>query len=267
VAIALAGLRRQAEAAVAELDHRLAVVDGLATDDELGRLAAPFGPAFVVLPVLGPISVATGLLDPGARPDGATDSAITAWVGRAATVREPVEALDRLVGHAEAVAAVDPGRPGPGIHAGQLGGPQGERWVALEPVGGTTVPGGRVGIVALTPGPDLPTAGIAGLLVDEWVEVVPATDQTTSVTFGYDAPSSEPAQVLLLGVPPIGHEQWTAQEALQLVEEALGLARIRLVDVDHLTGIGQLLPALVTAENNSGDVAALGVDALTEPEA
>ena len=46
------------------------------------------------------------------------------------------------------------------------------------------------------------TAAQAGLLLDEWVEVVPGDTTTTGVVFHYDSPDTEPPQAMLLVVPP-----------------------------------------------------------------
>ena len=45
--------------------------------------------------------------------------------------------------------------------------------------------------------------GIAVLVVDEFVEVVPARDTTTALSFGFDAPGARPPQTILLAVPPV----------------------------------------------------------------
>jgi hypothetical protein len=71
--------------------------------------------------------------------------------------------------------------------------------------------------------------------------------------------------VWLLGVPPPNLETWTVDDARGVVEEALALARIRFVGMDDVPALGQLLPALVTAENSSGDTIGLDVEVLTEP--
>jgi hypothetical protein len=260
--VALAGLRRQVTAVLAELDQREAARSALAATDSLGQLGAVLGSGFTVLPVLNPADPVTALLSATATPQGATVPTASAWLSRAAQVRSPVEALDRLMGYAEATALVDPARAAPALHVGQIGGPVGERWVAVPPDAGASIPGGRVSVVAVTPGPGLP-ASVAGFHVDEWVEVVPSAQETTSLAFDYDAPSSEPPQVLLVGTPPIGHETWTARQAVQIVEEALALSQIRLVDVDQLSGIGQLVPSFVTAENPDGDAVGLDIDVLT----
>lgn len=124
--------------------------------------------------------------------------------------------------------------------------------------------GGRVSLVAVTPGPQLPTGTPAGLFVDEWLEVVPSAEETTSVSFHYDAPTAAAPQVWLLGAPPPGFEAWAPADALRVVQEALELAQLRMVEADDVPDLGQLLPAFVTAENPAGDSIGLDVEHLTE---
>jgi len=44
--------------------------------------------------------------------------------------------------------------------------------------------------------------------VDEWAETVPDAEQTTSLAFHYDAPTSAAPNVWLLGVLPPPRETW-----------------------------------------------------------
>ena len=46
------------------------------------------------------------------------------------------------------------------------------------------------------------TQPLAGLLIDEWVEVVPSASETTAMVFQFDQPDAAPPQSLLLAVPP-----------------------------------------------------------------
>ncbi|CAN7761691.1 hypothetical protein LJR130_007093 [Variovorax sp. LjRoot130] len=258
----LAELHAQAAACLAELARRSTRLNQATADGPVARLKAVFGEAFVVLPLLVESSAATAAFVPGARPDGASAAATRTWLSSAARVREGARLFDSVLGCAEAVAFTQKRGTLPQFHVGQLGGPAGERWIALPLAAGTTLPGGRVSLVAATSGV-LPGDTVAGLFVDEWVEVLPNPEETTSVAFHYDAPSSAAPQVLLLGVPQPGVERWTADAACGLVAEAIELARIRLVDTDDLPTLGQLLPAFVTAENLDHEVAGLDVEDLT----
>jgi hypothetical protein len=68
---------------------------------------------------------------------------------------------------------------------------------------------------------------------------------------------------LLVGVPYPNQETWTSDDVIEIVEEALSLARIRMVDGDALPELGQLLPAFISAENLAGETAGLDVERLT----
>ena len=54
-----------------------------------------------------------------------------------------------------------------------------------------------------------PRQPLAGLLIDEWVEVVPSATETTGITFQYDQPDACPPQTILLAVPPEVGVPWT----------------------------------------------------------
>jgi hypothetical protein len=263
-AIELKNLQAQVGAALAELRRREAALTVLAATDSAERLQAVFGEMFTVLPAFTAGSLQSGPFGKGLEPDGGSAAAARAWLSRAAPVRASSAALDAVLGYADAVAAIDPKASAPVLHVGQLGGAVGERWVGLAPDPGGRVPAGRVSLVGATVDDRPPGDTVAGLFVDEWVEVVPQAEETTSVAFHYDAPTSCAPQVMLLGVQPPGLEGWGPDEALRIVEEAHALARIRLVDLDDVPELGQLLPAMVTDENPAGDVIGLDVEVLTE---
>ena len=115
---------------------------------------------------------------------------------------------------------------------------------------------------------------LGGLAVDEWVEAVPSPEQATGVAFHYDAPGACAPQAILLAVParppsswsgpspstPAG-DNWTFAELEELVLEALRLAKLRMVGLDHLSrhadravsSVGHLLPAAALAVNAARD--------------
>jgi hypothetical protein len=100
------------------------------------------------------------------------------------------------------------------------------------------------------------SSAISGLLVDEWVEVVPGKNETTGVAFHYDAPASRPAQAILLAVTPdLVHDgqKWSDSHLLQTVIETVEIAKIRSVDSVSLRHLGHFLPALYFANNLDDD--------------
>ena len=81
---------------------------------------------------------------------------------------------------------------------------------------------------------------LAGLLIDEWVEVVPSTTETTGIALQYDQPNAAPPQTILVAVPPDLAAPWTIWSLQQVLLETLDLARIRAVDPDALAKSGTI---------------------------
>jgi hypothetical protein len=203
------------------------------------------------------------------QPTGATDDAIRLHCARAARVRPAVARFDHVAGFAEAlhgrslamVVVQVPARGAANDGAALDIDPS--RWVALPAATGKRVPAGRASIVAHLPAPLAAPLRISGFAVDEWLEDVPSTHETTSVSFHYDAPSSAPPNVMLLTANPPGRETWTAIDAIRAVDEALAIARLRSVAPHHLDEPAPPIQGIVTLEKTAGDVAALDIAALT----
>ena len=157
-------------------------------------------------------------------------AAIT-WFQRVAYVRDGVMRLDAAMLYAETL--------GNGarltLQVGQLPLPQElpdrppERWVALPVAPDQTFPGGRLSLVAHTPFGDTVSFDqpLAGLLIDEWVEVVPSSSETTGLAFHYDQPNSTAPQAILLAVPSDQREVWDLDTLETIVRETMDLARMR----------------------------------------
>lgn len=92
-------------------------------------------------------------------------------------------------------------------------------------------------------------AAICGLLLDEWTEVIPTTQETTGLTFHYDRPNCEAPQSLLLALPAnfTGHWQW--QDLVDTLHETLDMASKRAVEPAHWneTEYARFLPAVVSS--------------------
>jgi hypothetical protein len=88
----------------------------------------------------------------------------------------------------------------------------------------------------------------AGLLVDEWVEVLPNRSETTGIAFHFNQPNSEPPQALLLAVTPEVSGAWTWEKLVGILRDTFRRARLRGVEPAHVddTVYAQLLPAIVT---------------------
>jgi len=88
-----------------------------------------------------------------------------------------------------------------------------------------------------------------GLLIDEWIEVIPGQQETTGMAVHYNQPNSEPPQVLLLAVTPEITGTWTWDKLVGILHDTFDRARQRAVEPDQLgsTAYAHLLPALLSA--------------------
>jgi hypothetical protein len=125
-----------------------------------------------------------------------------------------------------------------------------DRWLGLplDPAAAAPV-SGRVSLAALGFGDLTVASDLAGLLVDEWPERIPSTKQSAAVAFHYDEPKSRAPQALLLAICPDSRPEWDDELLLATLQETLQLAKIRTVDLDSLTDVGQILPALYVPMN------------------
>jgi hypothetical protein len=89
----------------------------------------------------------------------------------------------------------------------------------------------------------------AGLLLDEWTEVIPTRTEDTGLAFHYDRPNSEPPQMLLLALPPKFTGGWRWADLVDTVRETMDLAKKRAIEPDHIdtTAYARFLPAIVSA--------------------
>ena len=172
---------------------------------------------------------------------------------------------DRLQRRRAGVAAAG-GRPG-SLGVAQLPFSAGERWVALPAEPGGTVAQGRTSIVALSvDGAVQVGASLAGLFVDEWVEVVPNTAEVTGIACNVDEPASQPPQAVLIAVTPPGEPRWGVDVLEAILLETLDLAHLRAAGPEQIapnSDLDQLLPALYVGLNLHGDTVSTDLTRLT----
>jgi hypothetical protein len=138
----------------------------------------------------------------------------------------------------------------------------GARWVGGVQAAGQSLPDGRLSLVLqMTDALDL-AQPVAGLLIDEWVEIVPSARETTAITFQYDAPDACAPQAILLAVPPVQGRAWTVGGLNRVLIETLELAKLRAVDPAALGEIAHWLPALHFAFNVEAEAVSTDFDPL-----
>jgi hypothetical protein len=220
-------------------------------DHALARLRVVFGHAFVVLPRFVAINTAEleQALADSAKVQGGDPLASTTWFHRMARVRDGVARLNQALTYAEALGSGEKLK----LTIAQLPYNDTDRWVGLQLKDGQSLPGGKLSLAVQSATPVDVRQPLAGLLIDEWVEVVPSTTEITGIALQYDQPNAAPPQTILIAVPPELDVPWKVWSLQQVLLETLDLARIRAVAPDILDEIGHYLPALYFAYNTAGD--------------
>ena len=189
-------------------------------DYALARLRIVFGKAFVVLPRFTAANAAElekALADSTKVQDG-DPFAATTWFQRMARVRDGVARLHDALSYAEALGSGEKLQ----LTLAQLPYDSDDRWVGLPLKAGQSLPGGTLSLVVQSAAPVDVRQPLAGLLIDEWVEVVPSATETTGIALQYDQPNAAPPQTILIAVPP---ELESAVDGLVLAAGAAGDAR------------------------------------------
>jgi len=220
-------------------------------DQALERLHIVFGKAFLVLPRFTPVIVdeLEKALANSDNVQGGDALASLTWLRRVARVRENVNRFQTALNYSEALNTGEKLK----LKIAQLPHVENERWVALPLETGKSLPGGKLSIAVQSSTALDMKQPVAGLLIDEWVEVVPGGRETTGIALQYDQPSAAPPQSILVAVPPEPESPWTIWSLQQVLLETLDLARIRAVDPAAFDEIGHYLPALYFAFNTLGD--------------
>jgi len=91
-------------------------------------------------------------------------------------------------------------------------------------------------------------AAQAGLLIDEWNEVIPNRIETTGIAVHYNQPNTEPAQCVLVAVSPSMTGHWEWDDLVETLIDTFDRAKRRAVEPDFLrtTPYAQLLPAVLS---------------------
>jgi hypothetical protein len=183
---------------------------------------------------------------------GGDDIAPLSWIQQVALVRPGVGMLSRvLLGSEMLQSELSPSS----VLVAQLPPTAGEKWLALP--FGSAVPDAELSIAAASSGAVDFAQPLAGFFCDAWPEAVPSREETTGMTFHYDAPGARPPQAILIAVPPLpvpppfgsttpppAVVPWSVDTILETVIEARRLAPIRGVSPVDLRWLGTTLPPI-----------------------
>jgi hypothetical protein len=220
--------------------------------DLSGILTTVFGADFVVLPLFTPPDFASlqSAFGQSASLVSSDPQTPQRWLTQLTQIRPAISRLDaaltlsQLLGSSESSA--------PSLLLGQLPAVAGDKWLALGIDPANPPAKGRVALACLTQGDPVNQNQYAGLLLDEWPERIPSTQEDTAVAFHYEEPKARAPQAVLLAVCPDDRKAWDNALLLEILQETLELAKIRTVDLDSIQQVGQILPALYFALNLQG---------------
>jgi hypothetical protein len=250
----------QAQRVIAALLNRKSAIN---TADPDSVFATIFGADFVVLPHFTPPSAPTvqGAFAQSAQLTSSDAQAPARWLRQLTHIRPGISRLDLALSAAQALVggALYP----PPLVLGQLPPATPDRWLAL-PIDPAHPPApGRVALACVASGDPTKAPTYAGLLLDEWIERIPTTQESASLAFHYDEPDARAPQSLLLAVCPDNRSTWDDGIVVAILQETLELAQIRAVDLASIQQVGQILPALYFALNLHGATVSVQLGALT----
>jgi hypothetical protein len=220
--------------------------------DLITVLTTVFGSDFVVLPRFTPPDIASlqSAFGQSSALVASDPQAPARWLLQLAHVRPGISRLDSALSLAQLLGAqaVSP----PTLLLGQLPEVDGDKWLGLGIDPAHPPAKGRVAFACLTQGDPVNQNSYAGLLIDEWPERIPSTQENAAVAFHYEEPKARAPQALLLAVCPDDRKVWDDDLVTGILQETLELTKIRTVDLDSVQEVGQILPALYFALNLQG---------------
>jgi hypothetical protein len=122
-------------------------------------------------------------------------------------------------------------------------------WLAVEYPSGTQIDHDTISCICINPQGFEPSGDQCGLMIDDWIEVIPNKQEVTGISFNYNQPNSVPPQALLLAVTPEETGKWTWDNLVDSVLDTFDRAKRRAVEpdlLDQVDGISTLLPALLS---------------------
>ncbi len=129
-----------------------------------------------------------------------------------------------------------------------------ERWLGASVENNNALKEGRIAIGACVPNGHVVSGYQAGIMVEEWMDVIPFNEHTTGVSFHYNQPNAKAPQCLILGLTPQITGNWKWNDLVDMLNETLDLAKKRGIDYEEIapTAVGQL-PGLVFPFSRTGN--------------
>ncbi|MBE0640346.1 MAG: hypothetical protein IH598_17675 [Bacteroidales bacterium] len=111
-----------------------------------------------------------------------------------------------------------------------------------------------------------PVETLCGILVDEWIDLIPQKKETTGLTFQSNQPNAEPPQTMLLVTPTKFDGNWAWDEIVNSMHETLDLAKLRSIEPKHIdqTSYAQFIPATLSTATSKYATIGMIFDGIVE---
>lgn len=140
-----------------------------------------------------------------------------------------------------------------------------ERWLAIEVDNVAALKEGRVAFGASLYKDYQPGGQQAGILVDEWIDIIPNKEETTGVSFHHNQPNAKAPQCLILGLTPQITGNWRWNDIVDMLNETFELAKARGLSYEQISGtpLAQILPLTAIPFTANGNVIGLSATHLS----
>ena len=198
------------------------------------------GPEYVAVPLFAAHAEgAAELASATATPIESDALVIESWLQSAARVRPPLQAWDMLATYHDWLREAS--LP---FVAVQLPAAPGAKWIGG--VFDDTVAADDVVSIAMHGAPATYAVPLAGLLVDEWTELVPSANETIGIAMHINRPNAVAPQALLLAVAPRQSGTWAWSDLIAILHDTMDRMQLRAVEPDDIKRpYFQLLPPIV----------------------
>jgi len=216
----------QQDALLAAVESRL---EGARTGIPRDRLRALFGgdlPGIVAFTVDDAAPLRTTTAASSTSLLGGDSLAPIAWLDAVGRNHPKAAALGEVVLRRESM----PNAGAAPIVVAQVPWNEGDRWIATAfTTASRTEPDGRLSVLIHAPAGVPAGAPIGGLLVDAWTDTIPAAMRDTAMALRFNNASTRAPQSILLAVSPDPSQAWTTETLVNILQETIGLARLRML--------------------------------------
>jgi hypothetical protein len=141
-----------------------------------------------------------------------------------------------------------------------------DRWLGASVIDSSFIQPGYVSIGASMPAGNTVSAAQVGIMVEEWIDVIPNAEETSGVSFHHDQPNAKAPQCLILGLTPQITGNWRWDDLVDMMNETFDLAQKRGVDYATIaqTPVSQIASAMTIPASFNGNVIGANINLVAQ---